>query len=93
MLLKGIFSGKVKDKNVIVHKKLTFVEHFKEPKFRQLFYPVTVEGYLKMNALIKVQKLIPWQETKENCSIYMLLFPGQQILILTWQGKTRWGQN
>jgi hypothetical protein len=53
MFLKDIFCGKTKDENVIVHKKLTFVEHFIEPKLRRLFYPVTVGEYLKKNANLK----------------------------------------
>ena len=50
MLLKDIFSCRTKDKNVVVHQKLTFVEHFKEPKLRRLLYPVTVGEYLEKNA-------------------------------------------
>ena len=50
MFLKDIFCGNTKDENVIVHKNLTFVEHFIEPKLRRLFYPVTVGEYLKKNA-------------------------------------------
>jgi ABC-type multidrug transport system ATPase subunit len=50
MLLKDIFSGKTINENVVVNKKLTFVEHFIEPKLRRLFYSITVGEYLKMNA-------------------------------------------
>lgn len=50
MFLKDIFIGKMEDENVVVHKSLTFVEHFKEPKFRRLFYPMTVGEYLERNA-------------------------------------------
>jgi len=50
MFLKDIFIGKTKDKNVVVNQKLTFVEHFIEPKFRRLFYPMTVSEYLEKNA-------------------------------------------
>ncbi len=50
MFLKDIFSGKKKDENVIVHKHLTFVEHFIEPNLRRLFHPVTVGEYLNKNA-------------------------------------------
>lgn len=50
MFLKRIFVRKTKDVNVVVHKSLTFVEHFIEPKLRRLFYPVTVGEYLKKNA-------------------------------------------
>lgn len=48
--LGDIFSGKIKDENVIVHKNLTFVGHYKEPLFRRIFYPVTVGEYLKKTA-------------------------------------------
>ncbi len=50
MFLKDIFCGKTKNENVVVHKELTFVEHFIEPKLRRLFYPVTVGDYLRKNA-------------------------------------------
>jgi len=49
MFLKDIFCGKTIDKNVLVHKNLTFVVHFIEPKLRRLFYPVTVGEYSKKN--------------------------------------------
>jgi len=50
MFLKDIFCGKTINKNVLVYKTLTFVEHFIEPKLRRLFYPVTVGEYLRRNA-------------------------------------------
>ena len=50
MFLKDIFIGRTKDENVEIKEKMSFVEHFKEPKLRRLFYPVTVEEYLKRNA-------------------------------------------
>lgn len=50
MFLKDIFTGKTKHENVIILKNLTFVEHFKESKFRRFFYPITVGEYLKKNA-------------------------------------------
>ncbi|RYM31370.1 hypothetical protein ERX46_16955 [Brumimicrobium glaciale] len=53
MFLKDVFIGKKKDENVVIHKKLTFVEHFIEPKIRRFFYPVTVGEYLKKNADLK----------------------------------------
>ncbi|WP_312077318.1 hypothetical protein [Chryseobacterium sp.] len=49
-LIKNIFCGVIKNKNVEIHKDLTFVEHFKEPKLREIFYPITVREYLKKNA-------------------------------------------
>lgn len=50
MFLKDLFIGKTKNENVVVNQRLTFVEHFMEPKIRRLFYPVTVGEYLKHNA-------------------------------------------
>lgn len=50
MFLKDIFCGNTENENVVVHKRLTFVEHFIEPTFRRLFYPVTVGEYLRKNA-------------------------------------------
>jgi hypothetical protein len=50
MMLKDIFTGNAKNDNVIIHKKLTFIEYFREPKLRSIFYPVTVKEYLKKNA-------------------------------------------
>ncbi|MCC9073724.1 hypothetical protein LNQ49_19265 [Flavobacterium sp. F-65] len=49
MLLKSIFCGTVKDENVIIHKKLKFVEHFKESNLRRYFCPITVGEYLRKN--------------------------------------------
>ncbi len=73
MFLKDVFIGKEQDENVVIHKNLTFVEHFIEPKIRRFFYPVTVEEYLKKNADLKspyAAKIyeIEWinQKTKVN---------------------------
>jgi hypothetical protein len=48
--LTHIFSGKIKDENVVVHKNLTLAEHYSESLFRRVFYPVTVGEYLKKAA-------------------------------------------
>lgn len=48
--LVDIFTGKTKNGSVNIFRPLTFVERFKEPAFRRLFYPVTVREYLKRNA-------------------------------------------
>jgi hypothetical protein len=48
--LKNIFTSNIVNKNVIVNQKLSFVEHFIEPKIRRLFYPITVKEYLNKNA-------------------------------------------
>ncbi len=48
--LKDIFTNKTRNENVKINRQLTFVEQFVEPKFRQLFYPVTVGEYLERNA-------------------------------------------
>lgn len=50
MFLKDLFCGKTYHENIIIHKKMTFVEHFKESKFKDIFYPMTVGKYLKKNA-------------------------------------------
>ncbi|MCL9806555.1 hypothetical protein NAT51_13550 [Flavobacterium amniphilum] len=50
MVLKDIFTGKLKDKNVIVYTALTFVDYIFEPKFKSLFRPFNVGNYLKKNA-------------------------------------------
>ena len=50
MFLKAIFIGETAHNAVTTHRKLTFVEHFIEPRFRRLFSPVTVGEYLKKNA-------------------------------------------
>ncbi len=50
MYLKDIFSGITVNPSVTVHRPLTFVEHFIEPRLRQMFYPVSVGEYLKKHA-------------------------------------------
>jgi hypothetical protein len=48
--LQGIFTGKLKNENVIIYKPLAFVDYIYEPKLRRLFYPMTVGEYLKKHA-------------------------------------------
>lgn len=50
MFLKDIFCGKTSHENVIIHNNMTFAEHFRESKFRDIFFPVTVGEYLRKNA-------------------------------------------
>ena len=50
MFLKDIFCGITKNENVALHKKMTFVEHFRESNFRDRFYPTRVGRYLRKNA-------------------------------------------
>lgn len=50
MLLKNIFCGNIIDENIQIYGKMTFVEHFREPKIRRIFCPVTVGEYLKQNS-------------------------------------------
>lgn len=50
MWLKDIFTGKISHERVIVNSPLSFVEHFKEPAWRRILYPVTVGEFLKKNA-------------------------------------------
>jgi hypothetical protein len=67
--LVNIFIGKIEDENIIVTKPLTYVDYFKESKFRSLFFPVKVDEYLKENANLEskfIQKIyeIPWINKK-----------------------------
>lgn len=71
--LVHIFTGKIKNENVIVKKPLTYVDYFKESKFRRLFFPIRVDEYLRKNANLEskfIQKLYenPWinKRTKIN---------------------------
>ncbi|MBS7256286.1 hypothetical protein [Flavobacterium branchiicola] len=71
--LVHIFTGKIKNENVIVTKSLIYVDYFKESKFRSLFFPVRVDEYLKKNANLEskfIQKIYenPWinKKTKIN---------------------------
>lgn len=47
MHLAAIFSGSIRHENVKIHHPLTFVEHFIEPAFRRLFFPVTIKEYIR----------------------------------------------
>lgn len=47
MELVDIFTGKIKNDTVEITQPLTFVEHFIEPTFRRMFYPVTVGEFIK----------------------------------------------
>lgn len=71
--LVNIFTGKIKNENVIVTNSLTYVDYFRESKFRSLFFPVRVGKYLNNRANLKsefIQKIyeIPWinKKTKIN---------------------------
>jgi hypothetical protein len=48
--LIDIFGGKVKHKDVIIYKPLTYSKHFRESEFRRRFFPITVGEYLERNA-------------------------------------------
>ncbi|MFS4473968.1 hypothetical protein [Chryseobacterium sp. T20] len=50
MFLKDLFCGKTNHESIIIHKKMTFAEHFRESNFRDIFYPMTVGEYLRKNA-------------------------------------------
>jgi hypothetical protein len=85
MFLKDIFSGRTKYENVVVHKNLTFVEHFIEPKLRRLFYPVTVGEYLKKNANLKspyATKIYETEWVKEKTKVNMLAGNPRRLLSL-----------
>ncbi|KUJ59692.1 hypothetical protein AR687_21755 [Flavobacteriaceae bacterium CRH] len=53
IFLRDIFCGKIKHENVILYKKMTFVEYFKRSYFRDTFFPLTVKRYFKKNANLK----------------------------------------
>ncbi len=48
--LIAIFTGKVKNDGVHVRQQLTYADFFHESKMRELFYPVTVNEYLRRNS-------------------------------------------
>ena len=45
-----LLTGKTSRDEIIIFESITFVEHYKQPKWRQLLYPVTVGEYLRNNA-------------------------------------------
>lgn len=48
--LKSVFTEKLKNESITIHKPLKFVDYITEPKWRSLFYPITVGEYLQKNA-------------------------------------------
>lgn len=65
MYLKNIFNGSIKHENVIINKKLTFVENPYESSFRRIFHPITVEEYLKKNTNLENIYLEKFYERNE----------------------------
>jgi hypothetical protein len=53
VFLRDVFCGKIKHENVILHRKMRFVEYFRRSYFRDNFFPLTVGRYLKKNADLK----------------------------------------
>ncbi|HEX8017341.1 MAG TPA: hypothetical protein VF465_19080 [Flavobacterium sp.] len=53
IFLRNIFCGKIKHENVILQRKMTFVDYFRRSYFRDTFFPLTVKRYLKKNADLK----------------------------------------
>ena len=47
MYLKDIFCGNTKHENVTLHKNMTFVDFFRESNFKDIFFPSTINRYLK----------------------------------------------
>lgn len=71
--LVNVFTGKIKNENVIVTKSLTYVDYFRESKFRRLFFSIRVDEYLKKRANLEsefIQKIyeIPWINKKTKIS-------------------------
>ncbi|SHH18410.1 hypothetical protein [Flavobacterium defluvii] len=50
MYLKDIFCGKRKHENVIIHKKMTFVDHFKKSNLKDVFFTPRISRYLKKDS-------------------------------------------
>lgn len=85
MFLKDIFCNKVKNENVIMHKELTFVQHFIEPNLRRIFYPVTVGEYLKKNANLAspyATKIYEIDQINEKTKIKTLIGNRKKLLYL-----------
>lgn len=53
VFIRDIFCGKIKHENVILHRKMRFVDYFRRSYFRDTFFPLTVGRYLKKNADLK----------------------------------------
>lgn len=78
--LVNIFTGKIKNENVIVTKSLTYVDYFRESKFRSLFFPLRVGKYLKKSGNL---------ESKFIQKIYEILWINKKTKIneLHWNSK------
>ncbi|MFH7014896.1 hypothetical protein [Flavobacterium sp. FlaQc-47] len=50
MFLKDIFCGNTEHKNVVVNRKMTFIDYFRESNFRDVFFPSRVNRYIKKDA-------------------------------------------
>ncbi|MBI9063704.1 MAG: hypothetical protein JEZ14_17115 [Marinilabiliaceae bacterium] len=48
MELVNYFTGVIKSSQLEVHQKMTFVEHFKESRIKDMFLPMSVGKYLKI---------------------------------------------
>ncbi|KAF2335071.1 hypothetical protein [Flavobacterium daemonense] len=66
MYLKDIFCGAIKNENVIVNRKMSFVNFFKESKFRDIFFPSTVSRYLRKDKELTNPFLVKLFEDKEK---------------------------
>lgn len=85
LFLQNIFCGNVKYNNVVVHKKMTFVEYFIEPNFRRFFYPITVGEYLKKNSNLEssyATKIYDIEYIKETTKVNTLAGNPRKLLTL-----------
>jgi hypothetical protein len=64
MFLKDIFCGNTEHKNVIVNKKITFIDYFRESNFRDIFFPSRVNRYIKKDADLTNPFLVKLFENK-----------------------------
>lgn len=83
--LLNIFTGKIKNENVTIRKPLTYVDYFKESRFRRLFFPVRVGEYLRKKANTEsefVEKVyeMPW--VNKNTKVSELFWNSKMLLSL-----------
>ncbi|TPG41749.1 hypothetical protein [Flavobacterium pectinovorum] len=85
VFLRDIFCGKIKHENVILHRKMTFVDYFRRSYFRDNFFPLTVGRYLKKNADLKspfASKIFEDKWIKKETKIEKLAGTPRKLLTL-----------
>ncbi|MFH7002380.1 hypothetical protein [Flavobacterium bizetiae] len=64
MYLKDIFCGNINHENVTLHKKMTFVDFFRESNFKNIFFPSIVNRYVKKHTDLANPFLVKLFENK-----------------------------